>query len=305
MRPLSIGQAEELEEDGPLGPVRATSPRMPSWLVRRMRALDRLNSRLPAHIGLELAALLFIATGAWGVIAAGRTQELVNTLSASGGLVVDSVRITGQMETSEVAVLQKLQLPPDATLPSIDVEAARERIETLPWVQNASLRKVYPSTLKITIDERQPYVLWQHDQALSVLDKTGRVIGDAGDSHRNLIRVVGEGAETRAAEALALADTVPSIRDRLRAAVLVGERRWNFVLDDGVTLMLPQDDPKAALAKIGELDAKDNLLERDIVSVDLRLGDRMFVRLSPDAAAKRDVDLKEKAKIATRKGAST
>ncbi len=279
--------------------------RMPSWLHRKMKAVARLERRLPPHIGLELTALLFIATGIAGVVSAGRTSELVASLSNAGGLVVESVKITGQIETSEVAVLQKLDLPVDASLPAIDVASARERIETLPWVQTASLRKVYPSTLKITIDERQPYVIWQHDQQLQVLDETGRVIGDASDAHRGLVRVLGDGAESRATEALALADSAPGIRARLKAAVLVGERRWNFVLDNGVTLMLPQDEPKAALARIAGFDQSDNLLGRDIVSVDLRLGDRMFVRLTPEAAARRQADLKEQAKLAKRKGAST
>jgi len=299
---------ELAEEQGARGSADLAVPsarRMPSWLHRRLKSLARYERRLPPHIGIELTALLFIATGVAGVLSAGRTDELVTSLSNAGGLVVESVKITGQMETSEVAVLQKLQLPPDASLPAIDVASARERIETLPWVQTASLRKVYPSTLKITINERQPYVLWQHDQQLSVLDDTGRVIGEARDAHRNLVRVVGAGAETRAFEALALADTAPGIRARLKAAVLIGQRRWNFVLDNGVTLMLPQDDPKAALARIAGFDQSNNLLGRDIVSVDLRLGDRMFVRLTPEAATRREAELKEQAKLAKRKGAST
>ncbi len=305
MRQVVEGQADEQGARATADIAAPTAQRMPSWLHRRLKSLARIERRLPPHIGLELTALLFIATGTVGVLSAGRTAELVATLSHAGGLVVESVKITGQMETSEVAVLEKLQLPADASLPAIDVASARERIETLPWVQTASLRKVYPSTLKITIDERQPYVLWQHDQQLQVLDETGRVIGDASDAHRSLVRVLGDGAEARAPEALALADTAPGIRARLKAAVLVGERRWNFVLDNGVTLMLPQDDPKAALARIAGFDQSDNLLGRDIVSVDLRLGDRMYVRLTPEAAARREADLKEQAKLAKRKGAST
>lgn len=305
MRPLSEGQAEEQGGRGAASAAQPTSPRMPSWLARKMRALDRIDRRLPKHVGLELTALLFVATGIAGLTSAGRTDAFVASLSEAAGLSVESVRITGQMETSEVSVLAKLQLPTDAALPSIDLAAARERIESLPWVQTASLRKVYPSTLKITIDERQPYVIWQHDQQLSVLDETGRVIGDASDAHRDLVRVAGEGVQSRATEALTLAGTVPEIRARLKAAILVGERRWNFVLDNGVTLMLPQDDPAAALKRIAALDSTDDLIDRDIVSVDLRLGDRMFVRLSPEAAAKREADLKAQAKLAKRKGAST
>jgi cell division protein FtsQ len=275
------------------------------WLERRLRQIERLETRLPAHAGWKATALLFALTAAAGVVSAGRTGEMLTRVSDAGGLIIDSVRITGQMETSEVAVLDKLQLPPDPSLPLLDVAAAKERIETLPWVQSATLRKIYPATLKITIDERTPYVLWQHDKVVSVIDESGRVIGDAGDSHADLVRVVGEGAERRAAEALALADSAPSIRARLRAAVLVGQRRWNLVLDNGVTLMLPQDQPQQALARVADFDARNELLSRDIISLDLRLGDRMFVRLSPDAMARRLAAQKEQDKLAKRRGAST
>ncbi|MCX5497134.1 FtsQ-type POTRA domain-containing protein [Kaistia dalseonensis] len=265
-----------------------------------------MEARLPRHVGLKATILLFVATGVTGVIAADRLDEVFGGVSAASGLLIDSVKITGQMETSEVSVLDKLQLPPDASLPFLDVASARDRIETLPWVAKATLRKVYPATLNITIEERKPFVLWQHDQKLSVIDDHGRVIGEAGDqSYGDLVRVIGQGAETRASEALALADSAPAIRARLKAAVLVGERRWDFILDNGVTLMLPQDNPQGALARIENFDKSDELLSRDIVRVDLRLGDRMFVRLSPAAMERRAAELKERDKLAKRKGAST
>jgi cell division protein FtsQ len=139
-----------------------------------------------------------------------------------------------------------------------------------------------------------------------LIDESGRVIGDASDDHyQNLIRVVGQGADKRAGEAIALAETASSIRSRLRAAVLISERRWNLMLDNGVTLMLPQDKPEAALALIAQLDAKDGLLSKDIVSIDFRLADRMFVRMTPEAAARRTAEIKEREKLAKRKGAST
>jgi len=249
--------------------------------------------------------LLFAATAIAGIVSAGRVEEVVGDISQATGLAIDKIRITGQMETSEVAVLDKLALPPNAALPLVDLEAARERIEQLPWVQNASLRKIYPATLKIVIDERRPYALWQHDQTLSVIDEDGRIVGQAGSSHRNLVRVVGKGAELRAGEAMALAAAVPAVHDQLKAAILVNERRWDLVLDNGVTLMLPEHGAEAALKRIGAYDANNGLLSKDIVVVDMRLDDRMFVRLSPDAAARRLAAIKEQEKLAKRRGAST
>jgi cell division protein FtsQ len=305
LRQISPRSTKETAGDAPATEM-AAGLKLSPWLRRRIRTFSRINWRVPRHAGLKGTALLFAATGIAGIISADRVDETVTWLSSASGLAIESVKITGQTETSEIAVLNRLELPPEASLATFDLSSARERVETLPWVENATLRKVYPATLKITIDERKPYVLWQRDQTVSVIDEQGRVIGDASDTHfRDLIRVVGQGADKRAGEAIALAASASSIRSRLRAAVLISERRWNFMLDNGVTLMLPQEKPEAALAVIADLDARNGLLSKDVVSVDLRLGNRMFVRLTPEAAERRTVEIKEREKLAKRKGAST
>jgi len=305
LRQISPRSSKETAGDAPAAEM-ATGLKLSPWLRRRIRAFSRINWRVPRHAGLKGTFLLFAATGIAGVVSAGRVDETLTWISSASGLAIDSVRITGQTETSEIAVLNRLELAPEASLATFDLAAARERVETLPWVENATLRKIYPATLKITINERKPYVLWQRDQTVSVIDESGRVIGDASDVHyQDLIRVVGQGADKRAGEAIALAGAATAIRDRLRAAVLISERRWNLVLDNGVTLMLPQDKPEAALQVIAALDARNGLLSKDIVSVDLRLADRMFVRLTPEAAARRTAEIKEREKLAKRKGAST
>ncbi|BCP54428.1 cell division protein FtsQ [Kaistia sp. 32K] len=302
MRQISPRSTKETANDAPAADV-ASGFRL--WLRRRIRALSRANWQVPRHAGLKGTALLFAATGIAGIVSADRVDETLTWISSTSGLAIDNVRITGQTETSEIAVLNRLELPPEASLALFDLAAARERVETLPWVENATLRKIYPATLKITIQERKPYVLWQRDQTLSVIDETGRVISEASDGHYDLIRVVGQGADKRAGEALKLADAAPSIRSRLRAAVLISERRWNLVLDNGVTLMLPQDEPEAAVSLIAALDQKDGILSKDIQSIDLRLGNQMFVRLTPEAAERRTALIKEREKLAKRKGAST
>jgi cell division protein FtsQ len=304
LRQISPRSTKEAANDAPTAEM-APGLKLPSWLRRRIRALSRTQWQVPRHAGLKGTALLFAATGIAGVISADRVDETLTWVSSASGLAIDNVRITGQSETSEIAVLNRLELQPEASLALLDLAAARERVETLPWVENATLRKIYPATLKVTINERKPFVLWQRDQTLSVIDETGRVISDASDGHYDLIRVVGQGADKRAGEALALADTAASIRSRLRAAVLISERRWNLVLDNGVTLMLPQDEPAEALALVAALDQKDGFLSKDIVSVDMRLGTRMFVRLTPEAAERRTAQIKEREKLAKRKGAST
>ena len=52
---------------------------------------------------------------------------------------------------------------------------------------------------------------------------------------------------------------------------------------------MPQDNIDAALADLVKMDEESGLLSRDIVAIDMRLGDRVTVRLSDEAAEQRKV----------------
>jgi cell division protein FtsQ len=79
-----------------------------------------------------------------------------------------------------------------------------------------------------------------------------------------------------------------------KAAIFVGERRWNLRLSDGLDIRLPEDNVGHALATLSALDKEDRLFAKDIVAVDLRLPDRLVVQLSDDAAKAREDALKKK-----------
>ena len=79
-----------------------------------------------------------------------------------------------------------------------------------------------------------------------------------------------------------------------KAAIFVGERRWNLRLKDGLDIRLPENDVGNALAALSKLDKEERLFSRDIVAVDMRLPDRLTVQLSDDAAKARDELFKDK-----------
>jgi cell division protein FtsQ len=100
--------------------------------------------------------------------------------------------------------------------------------------------------------------------------------------------VVGEGAERQAKDFLDILVRYPEIAKQVRAAILVAQRRWDLVLKNGVDIELPETNAAAALARVTALDKDKKLLSRDITIVDLRLPDRVTVRLSDAAAQARD-----------------
>jgi len=78
------------------------------------------------------------------------------------------------------------------------------------------------------------------------------------------------------------------VRSVTKAAIFVGERRWNLRLKDGLDIRLPENDVGNALASLSRLDRDERLFSRDIVAVDMRLPDRLTVQLSDDAAKARE-----------------
>jgi cell division protein FtsQ len=149
----------------------------------------------------------------------------------------------------------------------------------------------------IDITERKAFALWQEAGRLSVIADDGAVL-EPYVSRRflSLPLVVGKGADTQARDFLALLARYPQINSVTKAAIFVGERRWNLRLKDGLDIRLPEQDVGNALAMLSRLDKEDRLFSRDIVAVDMRLPDRLVVQLSDDAAKAREDLFKDKKK---------
>jgi cell division protein FtsQ len=157
--------------------------------------------------------------------------------------------------------------------------------------------KLYPDRLQITVTERLAFALWQKDGRVSVIAQDGTVLEPfVEDRYRSLPMVVGRGAAQQAKDFLAVIARHPDVQMQLRASIFVAERRWNLRLNNGIDVRLPEGDIEEALDRLVALDRDKKLLSRDIVAVDLRLPDRVSVRLSDAAAQAREDAAKDKKK---------
>ena len=275
---------------------------LPRFLRRPARLLHRLDLKMPRALGVKAMVALFIATAAAGTIIGGHGMTVASAVTAWAGFAIENVRITGQSETSEVDVLNALDIGTYPSLLTLDVEAAKARIEALPWVRQATLKKLFPDSVEIEVAERDPYALWQHGGVTSLVDAAGKVITDTVDErYARLPRVVGDGAAAKATAFAALIAPFPAIATRTRAGVLVSQSRWNVVLTNGMELMLPEEKPEAALAIIAALDQSQSILSREISAIDLRVPGPMIVRLTSEGLDARKAALKEREKIARRR----
>ena len=232
------------------------------------------------------------------------TQGTIPDILARGaGFDIKAVTITGTRELTQDEILGIAGVRPRNSLLLLDVAALRARLKAIPLIKEASVSKLYPSHLLIEIEERQPYALWQQDGTVRLVAKDGTPIDDMHDERfERLPLVVGDGANAHLADYVTILESAGELRDRIRAGMYVSGRRWTLKMDSGIAIALPEDDPRDAIARLADLEHDGHILEKDIVSLDLRMPDRVIARLSADAAAAREAAIDKKPK---KKGAST
>ena len=259
---------------------------------------------MPRGVGLGAAAIVLLASIAYAMHVheqlpgiAGLFMDAREWTARASGLRVGTIALTGNHHVSREEVLASAGITGATSLVFLDVEEARARLKRNPWIADATLLKLYPRELQITINEREPFALWQKQGHVTVIADDGTVLEPyVAPQLLRLPLVVGDGAGTKAKELLRLLDRHPSLRDFVYASILVGERRWNLRLKNGIEVLLPEIAAGAALDKLVALDAEKNLITRDLVLIDLRFPDRVIVRLSDAAAQARMDALKDKMK---------
>jgi cell division protein FtsQ len=266
------------------------------------RLIELLERHLPNRAGVAATVLMLLGSAGFGIVKGGHLEQFTSALSDSrnamansAGFRITTVAINGRKQLTQDEVLAIGGVNGRSSLLFLDAATVRDKLRANPWVADATILKLYPGRLQIDIVERSAFALWQQDGRLSVIADDGVVL-EPYMSRRfiALPLVVGKGAETRARDFLALLARYPQVHAATKAAVFVGERRWNLRLEDGLDIRLPENDAGKALASLSKLDKEDRLFSRDIVAIDMRLPDRLTVQLSEDAAKAREELFKDK-----------
>jgi len=167
----------------------------------------------------------------------------------------------------------------------LDLPAIRAMVEDLPAVARANVRIRQGGVLAVEITERVPVALWRTREGIDVLDITGAAIASIAEraERPDLPVLTGAGADRAVAQALDILAAARALGAPVRGLVRMGERRWDLVLADGKRVLLPETEPVRALERVIVLDRSSDMLGRDLVAIDMRLGARPTVRLSEAA----------------------
>jgi cell division protein FtsQ len=242
---------------------------------------------------LILCALFFSSALAYGAVIGGQTARAydaftggINQLAVAAGFGVKRITVTGRVHATDSAITAALAAGSDTMMLGFDTDAAKARLEAVPWIRHAQVMRLLPSTLQVVVEERTPHAIWQNQGQTYVVDAEGAVLAPAlREAYADLPLVVGEGAAKHAAQLFGQLTPYSELARDVTAAIRVGDRRWTLKLASGIEIMLPDDNIGEALTSLTKLERERGVLTREIAAVDLRLLDRVTVRLRAATSA--------------------
>ena len=233
----------------------------------------------------------------YGAVAAALAYALYrasNMAAQAHALRVDRIVVRGTERISKDDVLEVLSGLRGENVLWTDLERWRARLMASPWIRDAALRRSLPATVEVVVWERQPIGIGRINGEMYLVDERGVIIDRYGSQYADfdLPIIDGLGAapndaptltdEARAdlaARVIGAVKSKPKLASRLSQVDVSDLHNASVILTGDPTVLQLGEDQFAQRLQ-AYLDLAPALHERvaDIDSVDLRFGDRIYVR---------------------------
>jgi cell division protein FtsQ len=252
-------------------------------LLRRQKWLLRPAAWVVFSILVILIGVIAVHSAAPGGTLA-TLRERFGGATAFAGLRITDVVIEGRANTPEPLLRAAIGVAKGDPILGFSVEMARQRVETLSWVEHATVERRLPGTVVVFLQERRPFAIWQNQGKFVLIDRAGQLVANQNVAEfRQLPLLVGPGAPAGAATLIDALTDRPDLQKRVVAAVRIAERRWNLRLNNGADVMLPEGHEVQAIQRLMQLQQQHALLDRPLAAIDMRLADRLVLRPRADA----------------------
>ena len=239
-------------------------------------------------IGAVLALLFIVgvfeardAIGSAGVT----VYRFVQGEFAQAGFGIDAIEITGQTLTDDKDIITLLTVGTGNSTLTFDAQKAQARLEWLRAVESATVRKVYPNRVIVSIVEKVPVARWRVGDTTWLIDDAGKKIGTDISSYTDLPLVIGEGAADDAVTMVRVLNRHQALQNQLAALSRIGDRRWDLIYRNGLRVQLPESGVAQALDRLDMYQTDYALLERDVTLIDLRVPGLVTLKPGEIAAA--------------------
>ena len=254
-------------------------------MAKTPRANRTDTTAVPTDVMLmNVTAAVFGTIGAIAIAAV-----VVFWLARQPAFALRSVRVVGDVTRNSVATIRANAMPHlDGNFFTLDLATGRRAFESVPWVRQAVVNRVWPNRLQVRLEEHKPVALWSTDgSAEKLVNSFGEVfeanLGDVEDDALPTLR----GPEGTSAAMLALFRRLQPVFATMDAHIdtlaLSGRGSWRVELDTGAEIELGRGTDDEVLERtqsfIATLPQVTGHFQRALQSADLRHHDGYAVKL--------------------------
>lgn len=252
---------------------------------RRAHVKPRRGRRFGRFVGLVVICVVLTLGALYAVF----SESTV--LSAGRVLRIEHIAVQGNERLSTGEVLALLNGLRGQSLIWTDLDRWRTQLLASPWVEDATIRRSLPSTVEVVITERRPMGIGRSGEDTFLVDDSGTAIDQYGPEYADidlpiidgLLQTSDDGARRAraqlAARVIAAVRVQPEIAPRV-SQIDVADPRDAVIILSGDRAAIHVGEDRFLSRLQGYLELAPALRERveDIDSVDLRFGDRIFVK---------------------------
>lgn len=205
--------------------------------------------------------------------------DAVTALGQRSGLVLNHLHIYGAYHTQAQELENQLDIKKGESFFSFSPQGALTRMMALPWIEGVEIYRIFPDRLYVFVREKKPAAVWVTPQGTpTLIDNHGKTIAPKDPTHHNyLLRIRGTGAGEHLRDLMALLGQRHYLKQNVSVADFVGGRRWDLLLRNQTQILLPEKNWDAALNQLDAYLQNDNLIERGVKKIDLRLPHQIII----------------------------
>lgn len=201
---------------------------------------------------------------------------IMNTMGYGNAPTVHQISITADTRDIDMIQIQSgTGIIAGTPARDLDLDVILARISNIPGIKQAAVRKMPNGNVRIKITTHHAVALWTDGTAYYPLSADGTIVQSPTD--------------TRADDAVVFVGNVPNDISEITAAARnigayldymtwIENRRWDIYTTGGIRVMLPEDNPTAAIATLISLNQNHGILSKKINSIDLRDDARILIK---------------------------
>ena len=207
----------------------------------------------------------------------------VDYLLSNLGFSLSEVKVKGIESIKREEIIKHIKFRNCISLFCIDLKKTKADLEQLNLVKNANVRLLLPSRLNIDILEEKPEFILYEGKIKFLLNSDGKKLIELQkniNKYNDLILLEGKNVITRLDDLKVILQQSPKLSEKITNAKLISKRRWSLILSNNITIDLPEKKPEEAFKKLDSLDEKFGFLSDKLKIIDLRVKDRMIIKLN-------------------------